>query len=514
MNKHIIGNKKLILLKHKLYKYKTNFKEEKIMKKVVALVLAAMLALSFAACGEKEVAQTGDVTVNWIVPGEKQADLQSVLDAANEITMEKLGVKLNLTFIDNAAFTQRMNMYFASGNSDFDLCFTGYINPYKDTVEKGAYLELDEYIEGSEIIKEAIPEYARKTSTYKGKIYALPNMQIMATSCTGLFVQEDLAEEYGLNPEEIKDLEDIEPFLAWVKEKHPELYGFKTEAMGGGTEAAKKLPRADGFSGGTKVYKNEDGSFTVTSPLTKEDDLSEANLIRSWFEKGYIRQDIASVTDESTDQTAGKYAVWRGVYKPGVAAESNANNPNNRCIAIQITDAYMPFDAGSTTMTAINAASKHPDEAFKIIELANSDAEFFNLLAFGIEGKHYNLDADGKIVKVENSGYNPSGAWKFGSVFNSLLVPGQADDLWEQTIAFNDAAEKSPLMGFSFDTAPVRTEIAQISTVSSKYKQGGRGFEPVEAWRPNYLKELEIAGVEAVRAELEKQVNAWAESNK
>ena len=481
------------------------------MKKVVALVMAVMLALSFAACGDKEVTNTGDVTVTWLVPGEKQSDVEAINEAASAISMEKAGVKLNLMFIDNAAYTQRMNMNFASGNSDFDLCFTGYINPYRDAVLRGAYVELDEYIANSETLRANVPEYALKCSTVGDKIYGIPNMQIMATSCTGLFVQEDLAEEYGLKEDDVKCLEDIEPFLAWVKEKHPELYPFKTEAMGGGT---KNAPTAtDGFTGGTKVYKNNDGTYKVTSPLTDEEYLEETQLIRSWFEKGYIRQDIASVTDESSDHSAGKYATWRGVYKPGADAEHNANNPNNRCIVYKISEAFMPYNAGSTTMTAINAASKHPDEAFKIMELANSDAAFFNLLAWGIEGNHYNLDNDGKVVLVENSGYKPGGAWKFGSVFNSLLVPGQADDLWEQTIAFNDAARKSEIMGFSFDTTPVRTEIGQISTVSSKYKQGARGFEAIEKWRPNYLKELEIAGVEAVRAELEKQLNEWAKKN-
>lgn len=481
------------------------------MKKVVALVMAVMLALSFAACGEKEVVQTGDVTITWLVPGEKQTDVQSVIDAASQITMEKLGVKFNLMFIDNAAYTQRMNMNFASGNSDFDLCFTGYINPYKDAVMRGAYIELDDYIAESEALRANVPDYALKCSTVNGKIYGIPNMQIMATSCTGLFIQEDLAEEYGLKTDEIKSLNDIEPFLVWVKEKHPELFPFKTGGMGGGVEGED--PSTDSFTGGTKAVKNSDGSFTVSSPVDGNNNTVAYELLHDWFTKGYIRPDAASVIDETAEQAAGKFAVWRGVYKPGADAEHNASNPNNRCIVIQVSEPYMPYNAGSTTMTAINVSSKHPDEAFKVMELANSDKEFFNLLAFGIEGKHYNLDNDGKVVLVENSGYNPGGAWKFGSVFNSLLLPGQDDDLWEQTKAFNDAARKSSCMGFSFDTTNVRTEVGQISTVSSKYKQGTTGAEPLEAWYPKYLDELKEAGVEKVAAELEKQLNAWVEAN-
>ena len=179
------------------------------MKKVVALILAAMLALSFAACGEKEVSQTGDKTIVWYIPGDKQADSAAVMEAASKITMEKLGVKLDVQFIDTAAFSERMTMNFASGNDDFDLTFTGYINPYRDAVTKGAYLEISEYVEKSDIIKTEIPEYAIECAKVDGELYGLPNMQIM-TNCTGLFVQKDLAEEYGLNTGEIKHLEDIE----------------------------------------------------------------------------------------------------------------------------------------------------------------------------------------------------------------------------------------------------------------------------------------------------------------
>ena len=248
--------------------------------------------------------------------------------------------------------------------------------------------------------------------------------------------------------------------------------------------------------------------------LDTKDETEEYELMRSWFEKGYIRSDVVSAGDDTSEHAAGRFAVWRSTYKPGGDVEWNMNNPDNQCISILISDVYLPYNAGSSAMTAINAKSKHPDEAFKVLELVNSDKELFNLICYGIEGKHYNLDGDGKIVLAENSGYKTGGAWKFGSTFNSLLLPGQADDLWEETIAFNEAAEKSPIMGFSFDIDSVRTQIAQISTVASKYTQAQRGFEPIEAWHGAYLKELEAAGVKEVAAEVEKQLNEWLKANK
>ena len=69
-------------------------------------------------------------------------------------------------------------------------------------------------------------------------------------------------------------------------------------------------------------------------------------------------------------------------------------------------------------------------------------------------------------------------------------------------------------MGFSFDTTPVRTEIGQVATVSSKYQQGVTGAEPIEKWRPSFLAELKTAGIEKIATEVEKQVEAWMKANK
>ena len=478
------------------------------MTRKLALILAGVIILSFSACSKKQDIPIDEpVTIVWYVPGDKMPDNDMVMEAASKITMEKIGVKLDVKYIDNAAYTQRMNMNFASKNDDFDLCFTGYNNPYREAAARGAYLALDKYIEKSKLIKQAIPDYAFKTSIHNGKIFALPNMQIMATSCTGLFIQENLAQEYGLNPDDIRCLEDIEPFLEWVKNNHPEVYPFRTGAMGGGLR--NSMPNSDSPASHVIVRRNADGSYKVYTQLDPEYSWEEAKLMRKWYKKGYIRSDNASVIDQTSEQAAGKFATWRGVYKPGADAEHNSYHPNNRCIAKQISEPYMTYDAGSTAMTAINAKSTHPDEAFKVMELVNTEPELINLLTYGIEGVHYNLNKDNRVVFVDKPGYKSNGGWKFGSVFNTYLVPGQSDTLWEDTIAFNDSANKSTIMGFTFNAINVRAEIGQVATVTNKYRQGQKGTADLDDWLPLYLSELKEAGIEKVAEEVEKQLNEW-----
>ncbi len=478
------------------------------MKKLLAGILAVMMLLSITACSKKEVTQTGDTpTITWLIMGEKQDDVASVVEAASKISMEKIGAKLDIQFIDDAAYTQRMNMNFASGSDEFDLCFTGYVNPYKEAALRGAYLELDEYIANSNIT-ESVPQYALENARINGKIYGVPNIQILP-NCTGLFINKALADEAKLDVNSIKCLEDIEPFLAWVKENHPEKYPFRTGRYAGGSKNSDTLIGEE-VTGCVGVYLDDDGSLVV---LTKEERANHAedDLMHDWFNKGYIRADVASAGDDTSEFNAGKFAVWRGWYKPGTDAEVAKNTPVNKCYVAKISDAYMTSTAGTGCMTAINANTKNPELAFKMLELMNTDKEFYNTVCYGIEGKHYNLTEDGLVEYIADSGYSVA-SWKFGNVFNSIPQVGQSADVWEQTEIMNDTAIKSPIAGFVFDPTPVRTEIAQMATVQGKYTNNF--VKPASEWRDNYYGDMRKAGIEAVKAEVEKQLREWEEANK
>lgn len=477
------------------------------MKRVLALLMTMVLLLLAVGCAGSGAKGDGETTITWLIPGDKPADLEAVLEEANKITVEKIGAKLDMQYIDLGAYSERMTMNFASGSDAFDLCFTGYVNPYKDAVVKGAYKELDKYVEKSDVIKEQIPEYARNAAMVDGELYGLPNMQVLASG-VGLFINKKLADEAGLDVSTIKSLEDIEPFLKWVKEHYPNMYPFRHGRYGGG--CSDSIMKEDISSGVAAVF-NEDGSYTVQTP-EELGYFTEQDLMRSWFEKGYIRADVASCTDDTNEYTAGRYAVWRSAYKPGAEIEIKNANPVNECYCVLISEPYLQATAGSSSMTAINAKSKNPELAFKMYELMHSDKELYNLICYGIQGKHYELNENNKVVKIEDSGYNPNASWKFGNVFNSYLLDGQEDGTWEKTTEYNNQAMASPLAGFTFDQSAVRTQIAQVATVTSKYKQGDTGAEPASAWRDDYFKELKAAGIDDIKAEVEKQLKEWEEN--
>ena len=481
------------------------------MKKTLCAVLAFSM-LGLVGCGQKEESKTADSeqnlpVVKWLVAGGSQSDLDNVVAKINEYIEPKIGASLELQVIDEGSYQEKLQMLMSSGG-DFDLCFIGYNNPYQSGVRKGGFLELDKYLENSPLKDDEDLKDLLENARYNGKIYGIPNVQIL-TGCTGLIINKKLADEYGLDYDSITCLEDCEPYLEWVKTTHPEIYPFRTGQYGGGWSFSKP---ADSIQGVRVESDSETGEINVVLEKDNKVGRQEAEKLHEWFKKGYIRKDVASVTDDINEYNAGKYALARGTYKPGGETESNTSNPDNPIVLKKVGDAWMSYDAGLGCMTGISKRSKHPDEAFKLLELVNTDPTLMNLISYGIEGTHYTL-VDGKVRKIENSGYDMA-SWKFGNVFNAYLLEGQEDDNVQQTRELHKSAKQSVIKGFSFNADDVRTEIAQLETVRSKYKNISTGAEDPADYYDTYLQELEQAGEGTIKTEIEKQLKEWQKTVK
>lgn len=470
---------------------------------LILSLIPCMAACSGTTGGENRV-EDNIPKLTWIVPGAEQPDMESVTDAINDITLKKIGAKVDIQFVNETLYADRLAMNIAMG-SDFDLCFSGYLNSYIDSVQNGGYLDITDYLSDSEKLKGIFPDYALEGLKIGGRLYAIPNMQIL-TSSTGLFIQKDLAEEYGLKREEIHYLEDIEPMLEWVKQNKPDIYPFKTGRYGGGLKNENLNQYAYSNEGIDAVYDSE-GNVSFVPMFDTDDWLEGPKLLRRWYEKGYIRPDIADINDDENELYEKKYAVWRGAYKPGGEEEFNANY-NFECISIQLTPERLTSGAPSAC-TAIGKNSKHPELAFKLLEEVNTDPELFNIIAFGIEGKHYTKNADGKLHLKKDGGYLARGAWKFGNAFNSYILEGQDKDVWKETKKFNDNAKRIPTNGWDFDKKNVRNEINAITLIRKKYSMISNGSKPLESYTDDYVRELKEAGIYRVSEEANRQYKQW-----
>jgi len=477
------------------------------MKKIFVLFLALIMALSCVGCGGDN-ANDGEVpTLVWHLPGSKQADMALVMEEVNKIVEPAIGAKIDIQFIDDAAYNEKMNMYIASGK-EFDLCFTGYTNNYANCVMQGGIIPLKELVETeAPALKTAIPQFLLDAVNIDGDYYAIPNVQAIAMP-TALYLRKDLIEKYNFDVATIKTADDIEPMLETIKQNETDIYPIDIGGTMTGLWKDAVIERvAPGFE--ELVIRKDDPTCKVYRRTEIPEYQHGIKKLREWYQKGYIPADVSSAAADAS----AVYFAKAGSWKPGGEIDMGIRDKCEYEVVL-LSEPYIFPDLCTQTMTGISATSKHPEKAIKFLELVHTNEEVYHLICHGIEGKHYEKIDDLHIKKIENSEYDPNRDWALGNQFNAYLLEGKADDLWTETEKLNNNAKTSPLLGFTFDKNNVLNEVTQCATVESEYKALNQGSVDVDSFLEKYNKSMNEAGIETIRAEMQKQIDKFLASKK
>ncbi len=465
--------------------------------KVMSGIIAVLAVLSLSSCGQpkEEVSQNGDNSVKWITAYSKPKDHDLVIGELNKLLKEKTGATIDLKVIDSGAYAEKMNLMISS-NEQFDVCFTSdWQNPYVPNVKKGAYLKLDELLENTPELKASIPEYVWESARTNGGIYGIPNYQVMFKRIDAL-IQPQLVEKYNIDFTKVSKFEDLEPVLKTIKENEPKMIAFTPSW----TTAQFNY---EYFSG--DVYGDKAGSGKFVPIYEIKEYREYLDLVHDWYKKGYIASDI--MTDSGSTPDSLK-AVTLGTYKPGVE-ESEMASRGFVNVRSAFTKPYISATASHAALNAISINSKNPELALKVIEALNTDKDIYNMLCFGIEGKHYEKIGENQVKRL-NEDYVFNTGWRFGNQFNAYLTDNQATDTWDATVKMNDESEKSPYMGFSFDVENVKNEIASVNAVNSEYSNFlNYGVEDPALHWDTYVKKLKDAGIDKIVEEITNQYNEW-----
>lgn len=477
------------------------------MKKFTAIALMLAIAGSMAGCGSvKTVKEGGEVPVLKVyMPSAQQKDLQLVVDEANKILEPKIGAKIDMVFIDSGAYTEKMNMKLAS-KEKFDVCFTSsWLNPYEKAVENESFYPLTELIDKNcpNLWKE-LPEYYWEAVSYGDEVYAVPNQQIVSTK-DALTMNKKWADKYNLDVDSIKTVDDIEPFLQQIKDNEPDVWPMRPY----GNWWVKNYSPIISCVGLDNRNQNELKAIFDWEAEGYEHGLEK---LREYFLKGYFRSDVASVMDDTNDFKANKYVVTGTGWKPGFEANQSAQLGGEH-IAIILGDTLVTRTGLTGTMYAISANSENPDKAIQFINLMNTDKDLYNLFCYGIEGMHYDW-VDSEHIKVnDNGGYHPNASWKFGDQFNAYILEGQDPNIWEESRKINEQAKPDRTLQFRFDTTDVQTEISQLETIISEYKNMlTNGAVDWKEHFEEYKTKMKRAGADNLLNEVQRQLDEFAKS--
>ncbi|AEV67903.1 ABC transporter substrate-binding protein [Acetivibrio clariflavus] len=513
-------------------------KKKKLGRAVVAAILSSCLLLS--GCGGKTNPQPNSGATNDpnnagnngstsnLEPYEINAyflapqckDLPLVQEELNKLLKEKINATIKLNYFWWDSYYEKQQLAVSSGEK-IDIMFSPSWWGFNDYVAKQAWLPLDDLLQqyGQDIIANIHPSYL-KAPVVNGKLYAIPTAKDMYGT-GGFIFNKALVEKYNFDINSITKPEDIEPWLEIIKQKEPDVIPFLSTK---GDQQAYLVQDWHVNVGDVNVpvgYRKTDGDVKIINLL--ETDISQRifKLSRSWYLKGYINKDVATLQDGTPIKKAGKVFAWTEQLKPGKAEELTAQYGYELVQA----DAWKGIEYYTTTPDLTNSqlviprTSKDPARAMMFINLLFKDKEIKNLLSWGIEGKHYKKVSENQIdfadgVNADNSGYYGIAQWAMGgNQFLDYLWISESPDKWQKMDEFNKIAKPMKILGWTYDSSNVKSEIAALATVGQNEVQPlSQGLVDYDTYYPKVKQSLEKAGIQRVIDDCQKSVDEFIKS--
>lgn len=493
--------------------------------KKVKLILAAILTLALLPCfllgkGSSTSAaskQLQPYEINIVFPGVEQKDIQLVQDKINTITKEKINATVKITTIGFGNWNQQTNLMLASGEK-LDLLWTSNFFNYSAIVSKGSLLPLDALLKKyGKNIKSVLAADILNACKIKGKLYGIPSIRDFAANY-GFLMRTDILKKYKINVKNIKTAEDMTTVFRIVKEHEPDLVPLVNnptmttpEVLGSGI-----YDKLDNWMG---VINLNDRSLKVKNFYETTWYANTLGLLRKWYQAGYLSKDVSTsnYTPESLIK-AGKAFSYAYAGKPGI--EQQVKNTTGKDLTfVQIAAPVSTTSNITNGMASIPINCKDPDRVMMLLNLWYSNKDLVNTFDNGIEGKHYVKNSQGLLeypsgVDGSNTGYT-SITFRVGNNFLADIWNGNPPDLWTQMDKFNKKAIKSKAMGFTFDSEPVKTEVAAVTNVISQYRMAlETGTVDPQTVLPEFISKLKAAGIDKIIAEKQKQLNSWAKEHK
>lgn len=476
----------------------------KMLKKSLCIFLTTtLLTTMLTACG-KDNNNTNDpssskpIDIVWWTIGNEPKDYKLVSEEINKYTKEKLNVNLEIKYASWGDYGAKLSKIIQSGEN-FDIAFMSSISGYQDLLNKGYFYDLTDLIkEATPNLYNFIPEELWKGVTFKNKILGVPAYKDSAQAQYWIWDKKTI-DEFNIDYENINTLEELEPILQKMKEAKPNEYPL---IINGGEGINGFVPAILGYN---EIAINmgvsyDDENAKVVSIYEQENTLEKLRLIHSWFNKGYINPDAATLTELPK-------------IRPVSSAQSFEGGWKDTEVGHKYWGPYYSTQTIQGSFLSISAGSKNPEAALKVIELVNTDEYFRNLLAFGIEGVHYEKTGENTIKKLNDDYSVP--AYSQGTFFNMYVQDPNPSTQWEDLKTLQESAKSSSILGFTFDPTNVQNQVSACSNISQKYKSSLiTGSANPDEIVPKMMEEMKNAGFDDILKEAQKQVDEFLAQSK
>lgn len=440
---------------------------------------------------------SGDIVdIKWVTVGNGMPDnydeWKAHLDAYLE---EKIGVHLDMEVVDWGAWSNRQSVI-VNSNEPFDIMFNGSATDAR----KGAYLDITDIVQNATPdLFNTIPKDYWDAVSVDGKYYAVPTYK--DSSQTEYFVWDKaLAEKYAPNYKDLHDLQSLTEPLTKMLEGE----GKAPFILAGGTGTCIFEISYDNMGGGLCVLgvPYDDDSKKVVCVLEQEDVMENLRTIHEWYKKGIINEDANTLTE------APSYTMF-GIAQGWSLAAKTVWGPNRgvECEAVQWGETRLSTTTVNGSTNWISSGCKNPEKALQLLELVNTDSYVRDALYFGLEGDNFDYTEDGRVHK--NNTDWPMAGYTQGTFFNVTLTDDVDVNQWDEVKALNEAATPSPVLGISLDPKEYEDELANCSSVWTKYSSDLlSGVQDPDVLVPKMMEEFRAAGIDTIIEKMQAQIDA------
>jgi putative aldouronate transport system substrate-binding protein len=469
------------------------------------------------------------VTLDYYWVGNADTDQRPLVEAAiNEYIEPLIGANVVFHIIGwgdwaSKAVTglqagEKMDIFFtADWYYYMQLSSEGLFTPLNDPNGPNGNL-LEQYGQG--ILSSLNPAFITGTQI-DGVNYAVPTNKEL-TVPEGFLYNLTVAEAIGMTPEDaaaIKSYADMEPWLAKAKEAFPDMYPYLTDGRDGFSPFPQDL--ASGVSGrliNMLLAPDANGVFDETILSVNETDYAKQHfaIMRDWYNKGYINPDAGLTTfDTSIDFNAGNFFIEPMPLKGNnIKAQEMINSSGNA--DLKLGEIYGQPKVNITThaggsMLAIPMLSEYPVQAMKYINLMHTDSKLINMMLFGVEGTHWELEPDGRVNLIDSGWYGAHpGAWTIGNTMLQAVTNKEDPDKNRMLIEYSNDAIDHVALGFRFRTEPIAAELTAVNAINDAMSRAlWTGYVDPEVELPKFIADLDAAGFDTIFAEVQKQYDAW-----
>lgn len=358
----------------------------------------------------------------------------------------------------------------------FDIFLITSYDQYLDYIDRGAIVSLESKLgTDAKVLNEYVyPVFFDAARFVSGEVYAIPNNH-------GVGEIKFLL----LNRQMVRDLDYDEADLAVSFENCEEFVRDVKNLWMPAHADANVAPMRSWIDPSGMIYWSDDGAWSV---------------LASYFGEGVLPTDLVPITSIFANETyKSHFKIMKKLEEDGMVAEDpdkidafgmGVVSGSISEVEAEYSEDYIivPYELPVATQEdvfqsafAISSATANEKRAMEIITALNTKPEIRNLLQYGIEGIHYELNdeeqADGTTVKRvhrlhDETGKNPymMNIFNTGDVYTAYPEEYMPADQWEQDKLKNQMLTVSPYLFVpGLRNSENEANFAEIKKLSEQY---------------------------------------------